>query len=124
MSTLEEWQEKVESDFPKGALFYRSDWIDKSDDTIDFHLTTALTVWAIDASGYPQVIFWDSQDDKDFRFSMMTYQQTQDNPLIVKVTTQDNVVWYFVNSISDKVANEGWLQQRADEQAMALRGGV
>lgn len=124
MTTLQEWQEKLNSDFPRGAMVSRVGWNDLRTGFPEFFLTTALTVWRTDLGGRPVMLFWDVDQEKDFEVTILTYTQTSETPLRVRVQTPDDKSWIFSSTIPDSLATPSWMRQHVEEQAMAMRGGV
>lgn len=125
MSSLEEWRTKLNTDFPRGAMFTWKGWTDPQDDTPEFKLTAALTVWRIDEAGRPVLLFWDYGDEgKDFLVTVLTYTQLPGEPTRVRVETPEGRAWIFADTIPPSMAGEDWMGQRSVEQAAGLRGGV
>lgn len=120
MSSLEEWQAKVDSDFPNGAMISRSDMKDVNGDPETF-LTAAVTVQAISDSGFPVLQVWlDDEFEKDGVFTAIEYSQTRDQPRQVRVKTTGPVSWTLTDLLPKSlVGTEEWKALREAQRLIS-----
>lgn len=124
MATLDEWQARLDQDFPRGAHFYRSDWIDPWDDTPDYRKATGLHLIDIQ-NGFPRLFLIDANDD-DFGWivSIMSYAvQSGTKHKTVKIRSKDGE-WTAIANVPDKITGtEQWKSQRVAERENARKMG-
>lgn len=116
--TPQEWQAKFDTDFPNGATCRRMD----SAPPFSFR-TANLTIVGENASGNPQLIFFNVDvDGYDHRLTFHDYRQTQEDPFQATITCLDGTQWSFANVIPDHVAAQ-WAAQRAYDREVAMSFG-
>lgn len=116
MATLEEWQAKLDQDFPVGAKFYRSDWID-SDGTPAFRRTTGLHLIDIQ-DGFPRMYLIDADDDEQgWVVRIMSYLPAKDFKGRAVTIKSGNEKWTVFDGLPDKLTGSAkWKAQREAER--------
>lgn len=120
---MAKWQEKIDEDFPHGALFSRQDWIDP-DGTPRLWRTAAVSVTKLDSAGRPVLQLWrDPFFERDWFITVLAYEQIQDDPvLLVKIRTPDpELTWALSANIPAKVwGTPGWQALRTAQRLVGL----
>lgn len=122
MSSQEEWQAKLDEDFPHGALASRPDHIDP-DGTRAIYRTAATTVTSIADGGFPVIQIWlDEEFEKDAHLTVLSYEQINDDPVQVLVKTAEGITWRLSDSVPPKVYNSANFKAHREAQRSVSLG--
>lgn len=121
MSSTQEWQAKVDEDFPHGSLLSNSRWKDQ-DGTPSLFRTASVTVVEINSTGLPVLHVWlDEFFEKDAKITVLSYDVTKGAHLLAKIRTPDTGTWLLSDNIPAKVASTPrWKALRTAERAVPL----
>jgi hypothetical protein len=114
MDSVQEWQQRFDEDFPRGALV-AFEWPEQEDTLV--YQTANIGVIGLDDNGYPLVLFLALGVDKDFSFSLVAYNKVQDKPLVARVTSAESQYW-FSAAISEATGQKWSAQREADKAYM------
>jgi len=114
--TQEQWQERFDTDFPRGLIIELSHGDIATDPTY-----TSPRVAVIGMNGIMPVVFtlvWNTS--KSFEFSVASYKIEQTEPVVVAdVISDDGQRWRWSSGVSDEVA--GFLIPLRDDPYVTLK---
>lgn len=121
MITQEEWQQRIDHDFPYGARCKRETYAGDPDPW-SFR-TACLTIVSL-VNEHPKLIFFAADvDGHDYRIVLLTYTEIQTEPVrVIRTTCPDQSSWTFADAIPEHVG-EAWKERKRFERRLALELG-